>query len=133
MSFLGICNIVSSIKNACMVMKNEVILKDTKVIRDILFILKEEGYIKDYERALDDSNPNKKIIIVSLKYYNNRSVITEIKMISTPSRHVYSKFKDLFKYKKIMGVVLVSTNKGIKTLEKSINMNLGGKLICSIF
>lgn len=116
-----------------MVMKNEVILKDTKVIRDILFILKEEGYIKDYERALDDSNPNKKIIIVSLKYYNNRSVITEIKMISTPSRHVYSKFKDLFKYKKIMGVVLVSTNKGIKTLEKSINMNLGGKLICSIF
>lgn len=102
----------------------------SKIILSILNILKNEGYIKDFFLFF---KKNKGYIFVYLKYFNNKSVIQVFKKISKPSSRVYSGYKNLPKIMNGLGILILSTSKGIITDNSARILNVGGELICYVF
>lgn len=102
----------------------------SKIIFFILEILKNEGYILDFYLFF---NKNKKFFLIYLKYFNNKSVIQIFKRISKPSCRVYSNCKNLPKIMNGLGILILSSNKGIITDKIARKNNIGGELICYVF
>jgi small subunit ribosomal protein S8 len=100
--------------------------------RRILDLMQEEGFIGGYEEV--DQGNNKKSLKVQLRY-NSRGepVIREMKRLSKPGRRWYVSKNDIPRDRGGLGVVVVSTSKGLLTDSKARQEGLGGELICSIF
>lgn len=125
-----ICNMLSAIRNACMVGKDFVDVKKSKISISVLKVMLEDGYILGYE-SINEDCPNKKIRI-QLKYYDGRSVIRYIKAISTPRKPVY---KDLPKIKSLtrgFSTFVISTSKGVMAHQEAIAYKVGGQIICEV-
>ena len=99
--------------------------------QNILKILKDEGYIKDY--YLEKLKNNKINLKVNLKYYEGDPVIKEIKRISKPGRRVYSRATSIPKVMNGLGLAILSTSKGVMSDADAIKNNLGGEIICRVF
>ncbi|MGA1861796.1 30S ribosomal protein S8 [Deferribacter thermophilus] len=126
-----ISDMLSRIRNATMVKKEEVVIPHSKLKEAIVNILKEEGYIKNY-RVLTEGT--KKNILVYLKYdANGESVIRGLKRVSTPGRRVYVKSKNLKPVLGGLGTGIVSTSQGIKTVKQCIKEKIGGEYICQVW
>jgi len=95
----------------------------------VLKVLKEQGYIEDF-----DYNPDlpKSNIKVKLKYFHGKAVIEKITRVSKPSLRVYKSAKDMPDYYNGLGINVVSTSKGLMTSIEAKKQNLGGELICSV-
>ena len=92
-------------------------------------VLKEEGYITDYSVS-DDSKP---VLTIELKYFDEKPVIEEIKRLSRPGLRKYTKKDDIPLVRGGLGVVILSTNKGVMTDRAARAAGLGGELICTVF
>lgn len=126
-----ISDMLSRIRNATMVKKEEVVIPHSKLKEAIVNILKEEGYIKNY-RVLTEGT--KKNILVYLKYdANGEPVIRGLKRVSTPGRRVYVKSKNLKPVLGGLGTGIVSTSQGIKTVKQCIKEKIGGEYICQVW
>jgi small subunit ribosomal protein S8 len=121
-------NFFSKIKNGYLAKKNKIIQFKSKQIISILNILIKEGLIRSYQI----SKKNKNIILIYLKYNNNKPTIQQIIKISKPSRRIYIKNKDFF-YLKKRGIYLISTSLGLFTSLQAKKLNIGGELICNIY
>ena len=99
--------------------------------KNILEILKKEGYIKDY--FIDKSENNKISLKISLKYYEGYTVIKEIKRISKPGRRVYSRATSIPKVMNGLGLAILSTPKGVMSDIDARKNNVGGEIICRVF
>ena len=121
-------NFFSKIKNGYLAKKNKIIQFKSKQIISILNILIKEGLIRSYQIP----KKNKNIIIIYLKYNNNKPTIQQIIKISKPSRRIYIKNKDFF-YLKKRGIYLISTSLGLFTSLQAKKLNIGGELICNIY
>ena len=99
--------------------------------RNILDILKSEGFIKDY--YIEKSENNKINLKVNLKYYEGNPVIKEIKRISKPGRRVYSRATSIPKVMNGLGLAILSTPKGVMSDVEARKNNLGGEIICRVF
>jgi len=99
--------------------------------RNILEILKNEGFIKDY--YIEKSENNKIILRVNLKYYEGMPVIKEIKRVSKPGRRIYSRATSIPRVMNGLGVAILSTPKGVMSDTEARKNNLGGEIICRIF
>ncbi len=99
--------------------------------KNILEILKKEGYIKDY--FIDKSENNKISLKISLKYYEGYPVIKEIKRISKPGRRVYSRATSIPKVMNGLGLAILSTPKGVMSDIDARKNNVGGEIICRVF
>lgn len=118
----------SNIKNAQQVKKPFVIQKRKKFCESILKVLWEEGFINGYK--IKGSETDK--LIIFLKYHNNNCpAIKALKTISKPSRRVYYSAKQLWKLPSIP-TIIISTNKGVKSIIDCKKLNLGGEAILSI-
>ena len=95
-----------------------------------LKILKKEGYIKDYNIINSDSY-NK--ISIDLAYSNNSPVIKNIEIISKPGKRKYSKVEDIPVVYNGLGMVILSTPKGILCDTDAKDLNVGGELLLKIF
>ena len=94
-------------------------------------ILKNEGFIKDYERVEDGKQG---IIRVYLKYGPNREkVISGLKRISKPGLKVYCKKDEIPKVLGGLGIAVISTSKGIMTDKEARKLGLGGEVICYVW
>jgi small subunit ribosomal protein S8 len=103
----------------------------SKMKVSIAEILKEEGYIKDYEYIQDGKQG---IIRVYLKYGPNKEkVITGIKRISKPGLRVYVKKDEIPKVLGGLGTAVISTSKGLMTDKNARKSGLGGEVICYIW
>ena len=91
-------------------------------------VLKEEGYITDYSVS-DDSKPE---LTIELKYFDEKPVIEEIKRLSRPGLRKYTKKDDIPLVRGGLGVVILSTNKGVMTDRAARAAGLGGELICTV-
>ncbi|MFN4245328.1 MAG: 30S ribosomal protein S8 [Brevinematia bacterium] len=120
---------LNRIKNAGNAGAKYVSVKKSKFLAKILDIMKDNGYIESYE---DDPN-NKYFFRVNLRYYNNKHVIREIKIFSRPSRKIYLGYRDIQPYKNNMGIVIVSTSKGVMTSVEAKRLKVGGMLVCAIW
>ena len=126
-----IADMLTTIRNGLLVQKEKVQTPFSKVKSNVLKVLTEEGYIKDY-KIINETKAIKKIEIV-LSYIDGHPSIKKISKVSKPGRKVYTKIKKLPSYYNGYGVTIVSTSKGIMTDKKARRSNLGGEILCQVF
>jgi len=126
-----IADMLIRIKNALMARHKKVIIPASKIKLEIARILKEEGYIEDYQYI--DEKPQGKIEIV-LKYdENKRPVIAGVRRVSKPGRRIYMGYRDLPKVLDGLGIAIVSTSQGIMTDYEARKRKIGGEVLCEIW
>lgn len=127
-----IADMLTRIRNAIMVKKEEVRMPSSKIKKAIGETLVEEGYLKEVRE--EDIGNNKKELICVLKYSpEGESVITEIVRKSKPGRRIYIKAKDMKPVLNGYGIAIISTSKGIMSDRKCRRERLGGELICTVW
>ena len=125
-----IADMLTRIRNAVRIDSDQVNVKASKVCEGIARVLKEEGYINDYDRIEDNKQD---IIRLSLKYdLDYGSVISEIKRVSTPGRRWYSKVDELPSVMGGLGIAIVSTSKGVLSDRQCRQEKVGGELLCTV-
>ena len=125
-----IADMLTRIRNAVRINKNQVNIKASNVCEGIAAVLKDEGYIEDFDR-IDDGKQG--ILRVVLKYDNEgRPVINEITRISGPSRRIYSSVDKLPRVLAGMGIAVVSTSKGVMSDRNCRQNNVGGEILCTV-
>lgn len=127
-----ISDMLTRIRNATMVKHQIVQIPVTKLSIAIAVILRDEGFIEDFEHYNENNKP---YILLSLKYTgkSRKSVISEIKRISKPGLRVYKSSKDLPKVLNNLGIAIISTSKGIMTNLKAQELGIGGEVVCYIW
>ncbi len=127
-----ISDMLTRIRNAKMVKHQIVEIPSTKMSLAITKILKEEGYIEDFEQY---SENNKNYLLISLKYTgkSRQPVICKLERISKPGLRVYSSSKELPKVLNNLGIAIVSTSKGVMTNLKAKELGIGGEILCYIW
>jgi small subunit ribosomal protein S8 len=125
-----IADMLTRIRNANRVGRRMVLIPKSKICVGIAQVLREEGYIEEYD-VIDD--PRQGQIRVKLKYTNTGSkVIHEIDRQSKPGRRMYRAVRDLPKVLNGMGIAVVSTSKGVMSDRKAREQNVGGELLCTV-
>jgi len=127
-----ISDMLTRIRNANMVKHHIVEIPVTKMSLAIASILKQEGYIEDFQEYEENKN---KYLLLSLKYKgkSREPVINTIKRISKPGLRVYSGSKDLPKVLGNLGIAIVSTSNGVMTNLKAKELGIGGEILCYIW
>ncbi len=133
-----ISDMLTRIRNANLVSKSTVLITNTKINKKICEILQQEGFIAGF--SVFETNKNE--LIISLKYKkalllsngsSNKPCITNLKRISKPGLRIYSNYKEIPKILGGLGIIIISTSKGLMTDKEARNSHLGGELICSIW
>ena len=127
-----IADMLTRIRNACMVRHQTTNIPATRMTRSIAKVLKEEGFIADYEEADEGI---KKHIVVSLKYKgkNRQPIITAMKRVSKPGLRVYSNRKELPRVLCGIGIAIISTSSGIMTDREARRQGIGGEVLCYVW
>nr|YP_009396044.1 ribosomal protein S8 [Dasya naccarioides]ARW65230.1 ribosomal protein S8 [Dasya naccarioides] len=127
-----ISDMLTRIRNANLAKHQIVQITSTKLTKNIIKVLKEEGFIYEFEEFGENIKNN---LIVSLKYKgkNKKPVITELQRISKPGFRVYANHKNLPKVLGGMGIAIISTSKGIMTDKNARHIGLGGEILCYIW
>lgn len=127
-----ISDMLTRIRNANMVRHQIVQIPSTKISVAITNILKEEGYIEDFESY---SENNRNYLLLSLKYIgkSRNPVICKIQRVSKPGLRVYSNAKELPKILDNLGIAIISTSKGVMTNLKAKELGIGGEVLCYIW
>ncbi len=124
-------DMLTRIRNAQMRGKNAVSTPASKLRAWVLDVLKDEGYIRGYEKVNgEDGHPELRI---ELKYFEGTPVIRDIKRVSKPGRRVYMSVKDLPSVRGGLGVSIVSTPKGVMSDAHARAANVGGEVLCTVF
>jgi small subunit ribosomal protein S8 len=123
---------LTRIRNATMVKHQIVQIPATKMSLAIASILKEEGFIEDFESYTENKF---KYLLISLKYIgkSRQPVISKIKRVSKPGLRIYSNSKELPKVLDNLGIAIVSTSKGVMTNLKARDLGIGGEVLCYIW
>jgi small subunit ribosomal protein S8 len=125
-----IADLLSRIRNALKVRKPLVTLPYSRMKRDILSVLKQEGYILQSETVEEAGFSNLK---VSLRYVGGKApAIRTLKRISKPGCRVYVKSKELPFVLNDLGIAIISTSHGIMTNREARKRGLGGEILCEI-
>lgn len=126
-----IADLLTRVRNASRAGKDIVEAPASKVKVGIAGILKEEGFIDNFEVVENDGKPNLRI---NLKYGPSREkVILGIKRISKPGLRVYAKKDEVPRVLGGLGVAVISTPKGLLTGKQAIKQGLGGEVICYVW
>ena len=126
-----IADMLTRIRNANTVGHETVEIPASKMKKAIAEILKEEGYIADFEMIEDDKQG---MIKVTMKYgANKEKVISGIKKISKPGLKVYAKAGEVPKVLGGLGIAIVSTSKGIVSDKEARKLGVGGEVICYVW
>jgi small subunit ribosomal protein S8 len=131
-----IADMLTRIRNGVMSTQTVVAVPSSKIKAEIARILKEEGYIEDYEVATG-SKPTHQVIRIKLKYVgerrSKRPVITGIERISRPGRRVYTQKREIPWVLSGMGISIVSTPKGVMTGQNARKSGVGGEILCKVW
>lgn len=126
-----IADFLTRIRNANTVYHDKVEVPASRMKKAIAAILRDEGFVKDYE-FIDDGKQG--IIRVYLKYGTSKErVITGLKRISKPGLRVYARKDDIPKVLGGLGIAIISTPKGIMSDKKARKEGLGGEVICYVW
>lgn len=126
-----IADMLTKIRNASMAGFEKVDITSSKLKLEIVKILKNEGYIKNFKKV---SQEELNVLRVYLKYDDKaQPVIHGIQKISTPGRRVYAGYKNLPRVLNGYGTLIVSTSVGVTTGKKASEKKVGGELLCSVW
>jgi len=123
-----IADFLTLIRNASRAKKESVDVLQSKMNREILEIVKREGYISDF-KPLEESRK----IRVYLKYSSNRSVIKNMRKISRPGLKVYTPYSKIPNVLRGLGIAVISTSKGVMTNKEARELKVGGEVLCYIW
>lgn len=124
-----VADMLTRIKNAQMIGHKKVTMPSSKVKANIAKVLADEGYVESYE--VDELEP-KKSLTIKLKYFHGKPVIDEIKRVSRPGLRVYKSKDDIPTVKGGLGIVIISSSKGIMTDRQARAIGQGGEVICTV-
>ena len=127
-----ISDMLTRIRNANMIKHQIVQIPSTKMSIAIASILRDEGFIEDFEIYNESLS---KYLLISLKYIgkSREPVICKIERISKPGLRVYSNSKKLPKVLNNLGIAIISTSKGVMTNLKAKELGIGGEVLCYIW
>ena len=126
-----ISDMLTRIRNGGMARKSEVTMPSTKVLVAIAKILKEEGYIGDYE--VIEQRPQD-VLKISLRYGSDKAhSIRELKRVSKPGLRVYAGKDAIPRVKSGLGIAIVSTPQGVLTGYEARRRGIGGEVLCTVF
>lgn len=124
-------DMLTRIRNGQQAKKMAVVSPASSLRANVLEVLKDEGYIRGY--FCEKGDTGKEQIRIELKYYENKPVIQRLERVSKPGRRVYMKIKDLKPVNNGLGVLVLSTPKGVLSDGKARELNVGGEILCSVF
>lgn len=127
-----IADMLTRIRNATLAQHHIVQVPATKMTKNIVKVLREEGFICDFEETGENLQ---KYLLISLKYKGKykKSVIKSLKRISKPGLRVYANHRELPKVLGGIGVAIISTSKGVMTDRHARHHGLGGEVLCYIW
>ena len=125
-----IADYLTRIRNAGIAGHKNVQIPSSKLKVAITEILKEQGYITDYEIINEGVRPQ---LNVKLRYYEGKHAIKEITRISKPGRRVYVAADQLPRIKNGLGTAIISTSQGVMNEKKAKSFNIGGEFVCSLY
>lgn len=121
---------ITRIRNGYRAKLQEVELYYSNFVLSFVKVLKEEGYIEDFEIFQEGV---KRSIGVNLRYYKDKPAMKRIKLISRPGQRIYTKKDKIPIIANYLGSVILSTNKGLMTSKDARNAGLGGEIIAEVF
>jgi len=128
----SIADMLTRIRNAQTANHESVTLETSIMKKSIAQILLDEGYISSFSEV-ENEGKNKNLVI-NLKYVNkNQKVITGLKRISKPGRRIYASCEDLPKVLGGLGIVIVSTSKGVMTDREARKLGIGGEVLAYVW
>jgi len=131
-----IADMLTRIRNGVMSNQTLVALPSSNLKVEIARILKEEGFIEDFELA-EGSKPSHKVLRIKLKYVgerrDKRPVITGLERISRPGRRIYTHKKDIPWVLSGMGISILTTPKGVMTGHNARKLGVGGEVLCKVW
>jgi small subunit ribosomal protein S8 len=126
-----IADLLTRLRNGAMARHTYVEIPSSKMKQAMVQILKEEGYIKDFDNI---KGKTWDLIRVELKYFQDRSsAISKSQRVSRPGRRVYCSVRNLPKVRNGLGVAVLSTPKGIMTDRNARKLQVGGEWLCSVW
>ena len=126
-----LADMLSLIRNGQAARLSKVRCQASKLLGNVLEVLKNEGYIADYARV--EEAPGKAEFEIELKYHEGERVIKEIVCISKPGRREYCEISKLPKFFNGLGIAILSTSKGVMSDFEARQANVGGEVLCSVF
>ncbi len=126
-----VSDLVARIKNGYLARKNVISSPISRLRENILQILKDEGYILNYSRFKEESGFER--FDIHLKYHNSSPVVSEIEVVSKPGRRLYCHVDKIPLVKNGLGMVVLSTSKGVMADHDARSQKLGGEILFKIF
>ncbi len=123
-------DMIARVKNAQSRNHKKVELPSSNFKVKIAEILKNEGFVKDFKV---NSEKNKNLLSLELKYHSGNPVINTFERVSKPGRRIFSSANGLPKINNGLGIAIVSTPKGVMTDLDARKQRVGGEIICKVF
>jgi small subunit ribosomal protein S8 len=127
-----ISDMLTRIRNACMVKHQTTQVPSTRMTRNIARVLQSEGFIEGYEETSAEA---RKQLVITLKYKgkNRQPIINTLKRVSKPGLRVYSKRQDIPRVLGGIGIAIVSTSRGVMTDREARSQGVGGEILCYVW
>jgi small subunit ribosomal protein S8 len=121
---------LTRIRNAIMARHTRVMIPASNMKIAIAQILKEEGYIKDFDVVRDSPQGT---IRLTLRYVDKRPVLSQLKRISKPGLRVYTRRDSIPRVRGGLGTAILSTPQGLMTGRRAYQLGLGGEVVCYVW
>jgi small subunit ribosomal protein S8 len=125
-----IADMLTRIRNALMARHTRVLIPASNMKVAIARILKEEGYVRDFD-VVRENPPG--TIRITLRYVDKRPVLTQLKRVSKPGLRVYTKRDGIPRVRGGLGIAILSTPQGLMTGRKAYQLGLGGEVVCYVW
>ena len=126
-----IADMLTRIRNAVMVRHDSVLIPSSRMKLAIASVLKEEGFISDYEVLR--GKPHREIKII-LKYMDkDQPALSGLERVSKPGLRVYAGWEEIPRIRGGLGIAVVSTSKGVMTGQRAWRQGIGGELLCYVW
>nr|QDX17133.1 ribosomal protein S8 [Acer truncatum] len=129
-----IADIITSIRNADMDRKGTVRIASTNMTQNIVKILLQEGFLENVRKLVEN---NKYFFVLTLRHRRNRKgpygTLLNLKRISRPGLRIYSNYQQIPRILDGMGIVILSTSRGIMTDRAARLEGIGGEILCYIW
>jgi small subunit ribosomal protein S8 len=123
-------DMLTRIRNGQRAKKDSVLTPASKLRANVLEVLKREGYIRGYS---EEELAGHAGLRVELKYFEGQPAIKHVARVSKPGRRVYSGSSDLPRVRNGLGIVIVSTPKGVLSDAEARDQNVGGEVLAEVF
>ena len=121
---------LTAIRNAQLVLKEQVSVPFSNLKYEIAKILEKEGFVEGVEKK---GKKVKKFIEIALKYNENNPAISAVRRISRSSQKIYAPAKKVRRVREGYGIAIISTSRGLMTNKEARKQKLGGEVICEVW